>query len=570
MRYYALACDFDGTIAWNGQVDHATVASLRRVRDSGRRLILVTGRELDDLIDRFPTLALFDRVVAENGAIIYRPETNDQRMLGDPPPPAFIEDLRRRGVAPISVGDVIVATSHPHESAVLDTIEQHGLEHHVVFNKGAVMVLPAGLNKATGLVAALNELRLSPRNTVCIGDAENDQEMFRTCELSVAVNNALATVKTNADIVTEGHHGAGVIELADQLVSDDLRTFEHRLHRHDILLGHGDDGNPVFIHPHDTRVLLAGAPASGKSMLATGIVERLVAHGYQVCVVDPEGDYGTVPDIIHVGDGRQAPSVDEVAQLLEYPSHSVVANLLGLPFIDRPAFLMQMCDVLHRLRNRTGRPHWLVVDEAHHLLPQHESPSCCALLSETPGLVLITVDPMHLAPGAVRAANMVIATGTEAALAMHSFAEIQQVSLPGQQQDALTIGEAVIWDPSRDGCPVQFSTTPCQSLHRRHRRKYAEGDMGWDRSFYFTGPDGQHHLRAQNLIVFMDIADRIDDATWLYHAQRGDYSRWIRDAIGDSELADHVVEIEALQAVPIEERRIQLRREIEHRYTLQV
>ncbi|MEX1158629.1 MAG: HAD family hydrolase [Thermomicrobiales bacterium] len=257
MRYYALACDFDGTVAWNGRVDQATVAALCRVRDSGRRLILVTGRELDDLIDQFPSLDLFDRVVAENGAVIYRTETNDQRVIGDPPPPAFIEDLHKRGVAPIAVGDVVVATWHPHEAAVLDTIEQHGLEHHVVFNKGAVMVLPAVVNKATGLVAALNELRLSPRNTVCVGDAENDQEMFRACELSVAVNNALATVKTNAGLVTEGHHGAGVVELADQLIAGDLSASDGCLRRHDILLSRSETDDPIHFHPHGTRMLLA-------------------------------------------------------------------------------------------------------------------------------------------------------------------------------------------------------------------------------------------------------------------------------------------------------------------------
>jgi hydroxymethylpyrimidine pyrophosphatase-like HAD family hydrolase len=570
MRYHALACDFDGTVAWNGQVDQPTVAALRRVRASGRRLVLVTGRELDALIDRFPSLDLFERVVAENGAVIYRPETNDQRLLGDPPPPAFIADLHRRGVAPIAVGDVVVATWHPHEAAVLDTIEQHGLEHHVVFNKGAVMVLPAGVNKATGLVAALTEMRLSPRNTVCIGDAENDQEMFRTCELSVAVNNALATVKTNADVVTEGHHGAGVIELANHLLAGDLSGHGGGLQRHDILLGHAEDDAPVHIRPHETRVLLAGAPARGKSMLATGMIERLTAHGYQVCVVDPEGDYGTVPDIIHVGDGRQAPSVEEVAQLLESPSHSVVANVLGLPFGDRPAFLTDLCGALHRLRARTGRPHWLVIDEAHHVLPQHASGPCCALLTGMPGLLLITVDPQHLAPGALHAVNVVISVDVEPSGTMQSFAAIREVSFPGQAPDALTLGEGVIWDLARDRHLVRFCTEPCRSRHRRHRRKYAEGDMGWERSFYFTGPDGRHHLRAPNLIGFMDSADHVDDATWLYHAHRGDFSHWIRDAIGDRDLAGHVAAIEAARQTPTAERRMQLRRAIEQHYTLPV
>lgn len=222
MRYHALACDFDGTLAWNGYVDPQTIEALTALHQSGRRLLLVTGRELDDLLPLVPSISLFDRVVAENGGVLYDPETQDERLLTTPPPASFVEDLRARGVQPLSVGKAIVATWHPHEMTVLDTINQHGLEHHVIFNKGAVMVLPPGVNKASGLLTALYELHLSPRNTVCIGDAENDQTMFHACELAVAVNNALAPVKANADLVTAGHHGQGVAELIQKLLATDL------------------------------------------------------------------------------------------------------------------------------------------------------------------------------------------------------------------------------------------------------------------------------------------------------------------------------------------------------------
>ena len=46
MHYLALASDYDGTLATDGRVDNATIAALERLRDSGRRLLLVTGREL--------------------------------------------------------------------------------------------------------------------------------------------------------------------------------------------------------------------------------------------------------------------------------------------------------------------------------------------------------------------------------------------------------------------------------------------------------------------------------------------------------------------------------------------
>src|SRR5262245_12015368 len=171
MRYHALACDYDGTLARDGCVDEATRDALARVRDSGRRLVLVTGRELDDLLAIFPEVDRFDRVVAENGALLYDPSTREAKSLCAPPSDAFVAALRGRGVAPLSVGRSIVATCEPHEAAVLEVIREQGLELQVIFNRGAVMVLPSGFNKATGLAVGLRELGLSPRHCVGIGDA---------------------------------------------------------------------------------------------------------------------------------------------------------------------------------------------------------------------------------------------------------------------------------------------------------------------------------------------------------------------------------------------------------------
>jgi HAD superfamily hydrolase (TIGR01484 family) len=234
MRYLALACDYDGTLAHDGRVSEATLSALERLRASGRKLILVTGRELDDLRSVFSAIHLFDRVVAENGAVLYRPGSRDEKILGVKPPEAFVQRLARRGVQPLSVGRVIVATRHPHETVVLETIQELGLELQVIFNKGAVMVLPAGTNKATGLAAALQELELSAHNVVGVGDAENDHAFLASCECAVAVANAIPMLKERADLVTRGDHGAGVIELVDRLLGDDLSAVEGRLERHEL------------------------------------------------------------------------------------------------------------------------------------------------------------------------------------------------------------------------------------------------------------------------------------------------------------------------------------------------
>jgi len=221
VRYLALATDYDGTLAKDGRVDESTAAAMERYRVSGRRIILVTGRELDDLSRVCPELGWFSRIVAENGALLYDPATGRERVLAEPAPEALVRVLRQRRVTPLSVGRVIVATREPYEAEAVDAIRELGLEHEVIFNKGAVMILPSGVNKATGFMAAVDELGISPRDVVAVGDAENDHAFLAAAGCAVAVANAVPALKERADLVTIADHGAGVAELIERLLSDD-------------------------------------------------------------------------------------------------------------------------------------------------------------------------------------------------------------------------------------------------------------------------------------------------------------------------------------------------------------
>ncbi len=233
MRYLAIAVDYDGTIAHDGAVDEATLAALRRVRESGRKLIMVTGREMNDLLVTFAHTELFDRIVAENGALLYRPATKEFQLFAPPPPRRLIEELQRRQV-PFTVERCIVATHTPHEIEVLEAIREVGLEWHVIFNKGGVMAMPSNITKATGLKSALKELQLRPEQVVGFGDAENDHAFLRLCGISVAVANALPELKKHADIVTREARGAGVAEVIDTLlVPHDMEGINVRPDEHD-------------------------------------------------------------------------------------------------------------------------------------------------------------------------------------------------------------------------------------------------------------------------------------------------------------------------------------------------
>jgi hydroxymethylpyrimidine pyrophosphatase-like HAD family hydrolase len=216
----ALATDYDETLADHGQLSETTFEALKRFKDTGRRLIMVTGRELPDLKSICPYLDIFDRIVVENGALLYNPATRAERDLAPAPPPILIDRLQRSGI-PLSVGRSILATREPHEQTVLEVIRELGLEAEIIFNKGAVMVLPSGINKASGLLAACEELGISPHNLVAIGDAENDHAFLQAAGCGVAVANALPAVKATAAFVTNAARGAGVAELMARIEVED-------------------------------------------------------------------------------------------------------------------------------------------------------------------------------------------------------------------------------------------------------------------------------------------------------------------------------------------------------------
>ncbi|WP_035986232.1 HAD family hydrolase [Leptolyngbya sp. KIOST-1] len=219
MQYSVLATDYDGTLATEGAVDSATLTALERYRHRGGRLLLVTGRQLDELLEVFPHGHLFAGIVAENGGVFYQPAQGITRRLAEPLPPVLIDTLKARGVGPISQGQIVVATWEPHGETVEHTVRELALAATVIRNKKAVMVLPQGVNKASGLAVALADLGVEPAQVVGVGDAENDRSLLESSGLGVAVGNAVPELKALADRVMTGDRGAGVQELIAWLLT---------------------------------------------------------------------------------------------------------------------------------------------------------------------------------------------------------------------------------------------------------------------------------------------------------------------------------------------------------------
>lgn len=222
MYFKALAADFDGTLAEGGKINPSTWDALRQLQDSGRKMVLVTGRSIDYLVPAVPRLEAFDRIVAENGAVLYCPTDRKTVLLSAGLPRSLIEILRLRNVEPLWLGEIIVGTRAENAELVLDAIHELDLAAEIVTNHGTIMVLPAGVNKATGLAAALDVLGIAPEAVIAVGDGENDTILFEFTGCGVAVANADAVVKMKADDVTDCPFGAGVSELIDRITMAEM------------------------------------------------------------------------------------------------------------------------------------------------------------------------------------------------------------------------------------------------------------------------------------------------------------------------------------------------------------
>ena len=563
MRYFVLACDYDGTIAHEGVLSNRVISSLEKLIANKRQLILVTGRTLEELLEVCSRIDLFKIVVCENGGLLFKPDTQEIITLASELPPEFVRELEKKHITPLTVGRTIAATWHPNEKRVLEIIRELGLDLQISFNKGAVMITSSSVNKATGLRFALETLRLSLRNTVGVGDAENDHAFLDECELSVAVNNALDSLKQHVDYVMNQENGQGVIELIDQLIANDL-SLSHSS-RQSIVFGTTISGESLRL-AFGESILITGDSNSGKTTLSFALVNALAKMGYQICVIDPEGEYDDLWHSVTTGNQNHEPDLDDVMRVLENPNENCVVNLLGVSLANRPDFLTGLVGRLQQIRERLGRPHWIVIDEAHHMLHPYWEEVLKDIPDGMNNVVLITVNSSEISRRLLESSSLVVALGKQANSLINSYCEVLGVMVPKLNEISVDRAEALVWKPKSNREPEKVRLKIEIIPIKRHRRKYADGDVGKERSFYFTGPRGLINLRAKNLYIFLEIMEGIDDETWQFHLNRGDYANWFREVIRDVELAENVNKIEpSLSAV---DSKRMIKELIERRYTL--
>jgi len=549
-KFGLLALDYDGTIAEHGLLDGEVRRALVAARERDVTLVLVTGRILADLQRLLRGLDLFDAIVAENGAVLHFPRTGRSTLLACPPDPGFAAELARRQV-PFLAGECVVELDALHAPAALAVLRELELPLVLLFNRRRLMVLPQATSKATGLREAARALRVSLHNAVAVGDAENDHDLLRACEVGVAVGWGSPALRRIADLVLPGGGPAAVAPFVRQITARATLPQVQASARRRLHLGLQPGGEPVTLDLRHRNLLVAGDPQSGKSWVTGLLCEQLVLQRYCICVIDPEGDYSaleSLPGVIVLYADEQQPSLEQVELTLRYPDVCVVIDLCKMPEERKRPFVTALLERLSALRRRTGLPHRVIVDEAHYFLHERRVPEQLDL--EAGGYTLVTYRASDLHPRVLSTAEAVIVTGERDEAEAEALRRIA-----GRDWDAqdwarslrsLAIDEAALLPGSEESgrALLRFRIARRLTPHVRHKHKYLEVPVAEGSAFLFHRDGqatGQQALSLQQLI---DVLERAPDHTFDHHLERSDFSRWIEHVFADAELADEVRRIE--------------------------
>ncbi len=366
MKLAVIALDYDGTITRDDRLNASMIEAIADARRRGVVVMLVTGRRLDDLRRVAGKLHFVDGVVAENGALMHFPDGGLTTTLAPSIPPPFIAKLQQEGI-PFQAGECLIEADASAAPRILEAIRELELPLVLLFNRSRLMAIAQGISKGTGLRAALEILRKSPRNAVAVGDAENDHELLRLAEVGAAVEWGSASLRAAADIVIGGDGPLAVADFVKGVAAAGRLPTVPRARRR-LVLGHTEDGREFSLAVRGRNVLIMGETNSGKSWLAGLLCERLILHGYSLCVIDPEGDYRTLdalPGVRVLGGEDDPPTPRALLHALRYPDRSVVIDLSGMEHDAKLAYIRSILPALNVMRRRMGTPHRIIVDEGH-------------------------------------------------------------------------------------------------------------------------------------------------------------------------------------------------------------
>jgi len=548
MKFGVLALDYDGTIARDGVLDPDVKAAIGEARVRGIVVVIVTGRILSDLRKAAGDLGFVDAVVAENGAVLAFPN-GQTRLIGHPPPQAFLDELRLRGIQ-FDAGQCVIEADAGSATRVLAVIRELELPLVLLFNRSRLMILPQAISKGTGLREAMNALRLSVHNAIAIGDAENDHDLLAACEIAVAVSWGSTALQKEADEVLHGD-GPHAVAAYIRQTAQSARLPLDRVGRHRLTLGTSDNGHPVELALHGRDILIVGDPHSGKSMVTGLSCEQMILQGYCVCVIDPEGDYcelESLPGVVVLGGDDRPPDIPDVARALRHFDLSVVVDLSRIPYEEKIRYLNALLPMLASLRRNTGLPHRIVIDEAHYFLRE---PNVKQLLDlELEAYTIVTYRPSDLHPDLRKGIDAIVVKRTtqqqevRTLLAMVGNPKVEAewtVTLGG-----LAINEAALLPGTEEaeGKLRRFTLLPRLTPHVRHKKKYFDAQLADGQGFVFTDNGRMIGSPARSLEQFVSLLKSASATSLDGHTRRGDFSQWMANVFHDHHTASEVRKIE--------------------------
>jgi hypothetical protein len=543
MKLSAIALDYDGTVARGDVLDPSVRGAIAAAREQGIVVLLVTGRILEELRRVAGDLHFADGVIAENGAVLHFPDSGHTSTLAPRVSDEFTAELRRRGI-PFAAGQCLVDADANEAPHLLDVIRTLQLPLVLIFNAGRVMTLPQGVSKATGLQAALDTLRLSARNTVAIGDAENDHELLRLAEVGVAVEWGSGALLAAADVVLTGSGPPAVADYVRSLAESGRLPIPPRARRR-LLLGYTENGREFSLAVRGRNVLVAGDVKSGKSWVAGLLCEQLIMHGYCVCVIDPEGDYTSLealPGVTVLGGEDPPPTPRDLVRALRYPDRSVVIDLSRLPHDEKFQHVRALLPALNVLRQRTGLPHRILLDEAHYYL--HDADARLLLDLERHGYTVVTYCASHLPKELLADTEVMIVTCESNPAEIEAFfrycvkctqTDRERWSILGHLKEGQAVALPITEEAGGD---LRLLTmAPRLTPHVRHREKYVDVPVAEHRAFYFGSNGRPSPRRTKTLRQFVAELEAAPAPYLESYVRRGDFSRWIADVVGDHTLA---------------------------------
>ena len=565
--WQAVAVDYDGTLAEGARPEPEMLEAVRETRAAGRAVVLVTGRILSELRADFPGVdGEFDAIVAENGAVLA--DGDGTRDLAAPVDPELAQALAHRDV-PLRQGRVLLACDAAHAPVALEEVGRLELDCQLARNRAALMILPGGVSKGTGLAEALGNLGISRHSTIAVGDAENDLPLLETCELGVAVGNAVASLKRRADLTLDQPDGAGVAALLRGPVLDGTERVLPRGWQ--LELGYTAAGAPVRMPASQVNLLVAGGSCSGKSYLTGLLAEQLTRAGYSLLLIDREGDHLDLASrrgVLALGGRDGPPAPRQLTQLLRHRFGSVVLDLSLLDDHAQHHYLRKVAPLVLAQRAATGLPHWIFLDEAHAVPDDPELRAQTDAAGAT-GYCYATYRPGDLSTAVRERIDYVIATAGGNDGQQDTIAYLAELTGHSVEAIAVKLGEergrALLVRTGGVAAPLAFNVGARATGHVRHWHKYINGLLPPRLRFHFHA-SGQV---AANLREFHRHLATCPHDTLAYHAARHDFSRWIAHVVQDHELAATIDRIETHpheDETDIEASRTTLRAAIETRY----